>query len=497
MAGAGGLCHEGRPDPLHSTCPARPEPNLPLPPLRLTMRFVPPQVRPSAGGTAVGDLPGRDPEALGPICPGQTGADPGQRLAVVLRWRGGSPIIEPSAISAVSIIDKGFRWAAAIRHRVRGPRPQRYINPARCRIPNARMSQKVAAHHLTSASSGCWRCSAIWAPAPMQTGEKLLKSSGNITMVVDNLENWTWWSVGATVTTGGGHRPPDRGGAPTDRAHLPEHGHHRRGEGVLDGPEQEVLPNQKAGPEGRLRSPARSPAVPCCPGCGVFWPPLGLFRPIRRPIRGTPPGLHQAVTGFDDTRPVGAFVSAGNFAIQRQVPHHRRPSRMCGACTWQQGGPMRGWSSLLCLARSLRATQCRGPGAPAPSLRPTLPPPSPARRRRQHPHAATPGPGAGPGPLGRLPAKPQSAPPPLRRPMMRPGRQPDPLLPRHVLRPVDLRGEAMPRRESLHPAAAYLSTEPGKPGSFGQFVRELLSRPMRRWISPATTTMARTGAHWG
>ncbi len=41
----------------------------------------------------------------------------------------------------------------------------------------------------------------------------------------------------------------------------------------------------------------------------------------------------------------------------------------------------------------------------------------------------------------------------------------------------ELRGDTMSRRdEALHPAAAYLSTEAGKPGNFGQFVRELLEQ---------------------
>ncbi|MBI2506495.1 MAG: MarR family transcriptional regulator [Candidatus Latescibacteria bacterium] len=54
---------------------------------------------------------------------------------------------------------------------------------------NARMSQKVAAHHLTLSQFGVLETLCHLGPLPQcKLGEKLLKSSGNITMVVDNLE---------------------------------------------------------------------------------------------------------------------------------------------------------------------------------------------------------------------------------------------------------------------------------------------------------------------
>lgn len=54
---------------------------------------------------------------------------------------------------------------------------------------NARMSQKVAAHHLTLSQFGVLESLCHLGPLPQcKLGEKLLKSSGNITMVVDNLE---------------------------------------------------------------------------------------------------------------------------------------------------------------------------------------------------------------------------------------------------------------------------------------------------------------------
>jgi MarR family 2-MHQ and catechol resistance regulon transcriptional repressor len=51
------------------------------------------------------------------------------------------------------------------------------------------MSQKVAAHRLTLSQFGVLEI--LWHLGPLpqcRLGEKLLKSSGNITMVVDNLE---------------------------------------------------------------------------------------------------------------------------------------------------------------------------------------------------------------------------------------------------------------------------------------------------------------------
>jgi MarR family 2-MHQ and catechol resistance regulon transcriptional repressor len=54
---------------------------------------------------------------------------------------------------------------------------------------NARISQKVAAHHLTLSQFGVLEALCHLGPLPQsKLGEKLLKSSGNITMVVDNLE---------------------------------------------------------------------------------------------------------------------------------------------------------------------------------------------------------------------------------------------------------------------------------------------------------------------
>ncbi len=54
---------------------------------------------------------------------------------------------------------------------------------------NARMSQKVAIHHLTLSQFGVLEVLYHLGPLPQcRLGEKLLKSSGNITMVVDNLE---------------------------------------------------------------------------------------------------------------------------------------------------------------------------------------------------------------------------------------------------------------------------------------------------------------------
>ncbi|MSR84170.1 MAG: MarR family transcriptional regulator [Candidatus Latescibacteria bacterium] len=54
---------------------------------------------------------------------------------------------------------------------------------------NARISQKVAAHHLTLSQFGVLETLCHLGPLPQcKLGEKLLKSSGNITMVVDNLE---------------------------------------------------------------------------------------------------------------------------------------------------------------------------------------------------------------------------------------------------------------------------------------------------------------------
>lgn len=54
---------------------------------------------------------------------------------------------------------------------------------------NARISHKVAAHHLTLSQFGVLEILCHLGPLPQcKLGEKLLKSSGNITMVVDNLE---------------------------------------------------------------------------------------------------------------------------------------------------------------------------------------------------------------------------------------------------------------------------------------------------------------------
>lgn len=54
---------------------------------------------------------------------------------------------------------------------------------------NARISQKVAAHRLTLSQFGVLETLCHLGPlSQCKLGEKLLKSSGNITMVVDNLE---------------------------------------------------------------------------------------------------------------------------------------------------------------------------------------------------------------------------------------------------------------------------------------------------------------------
>ena len=54
---------------------------------------------------------------------------------------------------------------------------------------NERISQKIAAHHLTLSQFGVMEILHHLGALPQcKIGEKLLKSSGNITMVVDNLE---------------------------------------------------------------------------------------------------------------------------------------------------------------------------------------------------------------------------------------------------------------------------------------------------------------------
>lgn len=109
---------------------------------------------------------------------------------------------------------------------------------------NARMSQKVAAHHLTLSQFGVLEVLCHLGPLPQcRLGEKLLKSSGNITMVVDNLEKRDLVErrrdsddrrVVTVHLTGEGRQLIER--------IFPEHVAIIVEEmGVLDGPEQEVM----------------------------------------------------------------------------------------------------------------------------------------------------------------------------------------------------------------------------------------------------------------